>query len=270
VKRGQGIIIDIEAYLDYAVADPCDVLLQVEAAAMADQHLLAHDLRVTSAVPLGAVPGEESIGQRTWARADGTIAVAYTASVELNRATPALTDLAANDPFDLPALVVPYLMPSRYCESERFEAFVHREFGGLIGGARIEAMLGWISEHVDYVAGVSDAQTTASHTFVQRQGVCRDFAHLMASFARASTIPARLVSGYSPGVDPPDFHAVVEVWLEDGWHLIDATGMARPDEIVRVAVGRDATDIAFMTIFGRAVLQSQTVKVTRRGDTAAA
>lgn len=264
MQRGQGIIIDIEARLDYALPQPCDVLLQVEAAAMVDQRLHKNDLRVSSATPLGAVPGEESIGQRTWARAEGAISVAYTASVEVIRFAPPLSTLSANDPRDLPALVVPYLMPSRYCESERFEAFVLREFGGLAGGPKIETMLAWIAEHVDYVGGVSDAQTTASDTFVQRQGVCRDFAHLLASFARAATIPARLVSGYAPGVDPPDFHAVVEVWLDHGWHLVDATGMACAEDIVRVAVGRDATDIAFMTIFGRALLESQSVRVTKR------
>jgi transglutaminase-like putative cysteine protease len=82
--------------------------------------------------------------------------------------------------------------------------------------------------------------------------------------ARAASIPARLVSAYAPGVDPPDFHAVVEVWLEGSWHLIDATGMARPEEIVRIGVGRDATDIAFMTVFGSAELYDQQVEVKRR------
>jgi transglutaminase-like putative cysteine protease len=118
--------------------------------------------------------------------------------------------------------------------------------------------------NIDYVSGTSDGDTTAAHTFVQRQGVCRDFAHLLASMARAASIPARLVSAYAPGVDPPDFHAVVEVWLEGSWHLIDATGMARPEEIVRIGVGRDATDIAFMTVFGSAELYDQQVEVKRR------
>ncbi len=88
-----------------------------------------------------------------------------------------------------------------------------------------------------------------------------DFAHLMAGFSRAAGIPARLVSAYGLGVDPQDFHAVVEVWLEDAWHLVDATRLADPSGIVRICVGRDATDISFMTIFGGAALQQQTVWV---------
>jgi transglutaminase-like putative cysteine protease len=84
----------------------------------------------------------------------------------------------------------------------------------------------------------------------------------MAAFARAAGIPARLVSAYAWQLDPPDFHAVVDVWLDDGWHLVDASGLAPVEGLVRVAVGRDATDISFMTIFGYAELVSQEVCVT--------
>ena len=114
-----------------------------------------------------------------------------------------------------------------------------------------------------YVAGSSDSETTAADSFVSRQGVCRDYAHLLASFARAGSIPARLVSAYAWRLDPPDFHAVVEVWLDGAWRLVDPTGLAPIEGIARIAVGRDATDIAFMTIFGMAEMRSQSVVVTR-------
>jgi transglutaminase-like putative cysteine protease len=255
--------IEITVRLDYFVATPCNVLLQIEAAAMTDQHLVENELLVSSAGPLAATEGEESIGQRTWAEADGRFVVDYHAIVEVDRTPPLIATLHADAPRDLPALVVPYLLPSRYCESNEFEAFVMREFPYEQGGARIDAMVAWMARHIDYVGGVSDLDTTAVHTFVQRRGVCRDFAHLLASLARAATIPARVVSAYAPGVSPPDFHAVVEVWLEGSWHLVDATGMAEPQDIVRIGVGRDATDIAFMTAFGDAVFQEQRVDVRR-------
>ena len=88
----------------------------------------------------------------------------------------------------------------------------------------------------------------------------------MASFARAAGIPARLVSAYAWRLDPPDFHAVVEVWLDGAWHLVDATRLAPLEGLVRIAVGRDATDIAFMTIFGEAIMQRQSVTVTQVGE----
>jgi transglutaminase-like putative cysteine protease len=258
------MIVEIRVRLEYFIAEPCDVLLQIEAAAMADQHLVSSNLIVGSPEALVAVEGEESIGQRTWAVGHGTFNVEYDAVVAIDRAMPDFTQFRSDAPREIPALVIPYLMPSRYCESNLFEAFVNREFGGVQGGAKIAAMQRWMASNIDYVAGTSDGDTTAAHTFVQRRGVCRDFAHLLASMARAASIPARLVSAYAPGVDPPDFHAVVEVWLEGSWHLIDATGMARPEEIVRIGVGRDATDIAFMTVFGSADLYNQQVEVKRR------
>jgi len=163
----------------------------------------------------------------------------------------------------LPAYAVPYLWPSRYCESDRFEAFVEKSFGALSGGAKVEAMAEWIRHEMDYVMGSSDASTTAVDAFLSRRGVCRDFAHVMASFSRAAGIPARLVSAYAWGLKPPDFHAVVEVWLDGGWQLVDATGLASTQGLARICVGRDATDIAFMTIFGVGEMRAQSVEVTR-------
>ena len=109
--------------------------------------------------------------------------------------------------------------------------------------------------------GASDATTTATDSFLQRQGVCRDYAHVLITFARAMGVPARMVSVYAPEIQPPDFHAVVEVWLDGAWHLIDPTRLAREEDLVRITFGRDATDISFMTSFGFAQLQNQSVQV---------
>jgi transglutaminase-like putative cysteine protease len=255
--------VDIDVVLDYDLPEPHDVLLQVEVAQMADQRIIGDKLTVSSPEKLRPVEGNEAVGQRTWAAGVGRFHAHYGAIVEIDRAVVPIEALVAADPRDLPALVVPYLLPSRYCASDKFEALVAQDFGGWHGGAKILAMRDWIGENIAYVSGASDSNTTASDTYVQRQGVCRDYAHLLASFARAAMIPARIVSAYAPGVMPPDFHAVVEVWLEEAWHLVDATGMAQPDEIVRIAVGRDATDIAFMTVFGTATFRNQSVRVTR-------
>jgi transglutaminase-like putative cysteine protease len=255
--------LEIDVMLDYELPAPADVLLQIEVAQMADQRLIGDKLTVNSPEALRPVPGEESIGQRTWALAAGPFHTTYSALVEIDRPVVDISGLAANDPRTLPGLVIPYLLPSRYIESERFEAFVERQFADHDGGAKILAMQDWIAANLDYVSGSSNGDTTAAVTFVQRQGVCRDYAHLMAAFARAAKIPARMVSAYAPDVTPQDFHAVVDVWLGDGWHLVDATGMARSDDIARVAVGRDAADIAFMTVFGTCEMRAQSVKVAR-------
>ncbi len=251
----------IDVLLDYHLPVDADVLLQVEAAAMADQRIVSESLIVTSPEPLRTQPGEESVGQRCWAVGRGRLTAHYQAVVDIVRPVVVLDRLIAAPPRDLPGLVSPYLMPSRYIESDLFDAFVRRSFGQLRGGAQVIAMRDWFVHEMSYVSGASDGTTTAADSFVRREGVCRDYAHLMAAFARAALIPARVVSVYAPKVTPPDFHAVVEVWLEGAWHLIDATAMADASEMARIAVGRDATDIAFMTIFGAANLNVQTVSV---------
>ena len=253
----------IEADLDYALPEPADVLLQVEAALLPDQRIERERLTVTSAHPLAAVAGEDGIGQRCWARGEGRFVASYRAAVVVERDAVAIGMLPETPPRALPAETVPYLLPSRYCQSDRLEGFVRAEFGGLTGGALAAALAAWVQNNLTYRMATSSGETTALDTFAQRAGVCRDYAHLLVALARAGEIPARCVAAYAPGVDPPDFHAVAELWLDGAWRLVDATGMARADEIARVAVGRDATDIAFMTVFGTATLQRQRVSVTR-------
>jgi transglutaminase-like putative cysteine protease len=253
----------IEVDLDYHFREATDVLLAIEVAQLADQRLSEDLLTVAGSGPLKPIGAEDGIGRRTWIRASGHCRASYRATLAVDRPAIAIGGLAVSPLPDLPPEVVPYLWPSRYCEADRFEAFVDKTFGTLSGGAKVEAMAEWIRGEMDYVLGSSDVTTTAVDAFLSRRGVCRDFAHLLASFARAAGIPARLVSAYAWGLKPPDFHAVVEVWLDGGWHLVDATGLAPIEGLVRICVGRDATDIAFMTIFGTGVMQAQSVQVTR-------
>lgn len=262
--------IAIDVHLDYRFPEVADVLLQIEAAAMADQRIEAESLVIRSDHPIRAVCGEEGIGQRCWARAEQRLEADYHAIVRVER-QPIDLEVLKNGPVrDLPSDLVRYLLPSRYCESDRLEHFVRREFAGLSGGALAVALLGWVRGAIEYSSAATEPRGTALTAFAERRGVCRDFAHLLVALARAGEIPARCVSAYAPGVDPPDFHAVAELWLDGQWRLVDPTGMATADDLVRVAVGRDATDIAFMTIFGTATLRAQRVSVTRLVEGAAA
>ncbi len=258
--------LEIEALLEYDFPEAADVLLAMEVIQGGDQYIVEDQLTITGSGPLSPLPGEESLGRRTWLEADGPFLARYHAIVDITRSKPDLRELAIAPRHDLPALVVPYLFPSRYCESDRFEQFVQREFGRLNGGAKAQAMADWIHEHLDYTPGSSDGTTTASDSFIKGQGVCRDFAHLLITFARAAGIPARMVSAYAWRLEPPDFHAVVELWLENGWQLIDPSRLAPIEGLVRIAVGRDATDISFMTIFGTAEMISQSVTVQKLDD----
>ena len=255
--------LSIQVELDYHFSEAVDVLLAVEAAQLPDQRLVEDRLTVDGVGPLRPIVGGDGIGQRTWMCAQGDFHAGYRAVVDIERPSVDLARLSAAPPRELPAEVIPYLWPSRYCEADRFESYVEREFADIEGGAKVAAMADWIHERLDYRPGASDTTTTAADTFVSRRGVCRDYAHLLATFARAAGVPARLVSAYGWKVDPPDFHALVEVWLDGAWHLVDPSRLAPLDGVVRICVGRDATDIAFMTSFGVAEMKAQTVSVRR-------
>ena len=254
---------DIAANLVYDLPVPADILLAIEVAPQSDQLLLNDLTTIDGAGPLRNVSGEDGVGRRTWIPAANRLTIDYHATVEICRTQRPLAGLACTPRAEMDARLIPYLWPSRYCESDRFAAFVVREFGHLEGGDKVSAMAGWIRGNLDYRIGSSNTTTTAVDAFVAREGVCRDFAHLMAAFVRAADIPARLVSGYAFGLKSQDFHAIVEVWLDGAWHLVDATGLALPEHIIRIAVGRDATDVSFMTIFGTAFLVEQSVNVSR-------
>jgi transglutaminase-like putative cysteine protease len=255
--------LSIDAFLDYTLSGPADLLFALEVAQMHDQILVTDRLTVGSAEPLRPITGDESLGRRTWASAENRVVARYTATVDVDRAPTVLAGLSTDTLKTLPPLVVPYLFPSRYCEADRFETLVRREFGDVDGGDKIQAMADWIRGHLDYVPGSSNVNTTAVDTYVGHRGVCRDFAHLLIAMARAAGIPARMVGAYAWRLQPADFHAVVEVWLAGDWHLVDPTGLAPTEGIVRIGVGRDATDISFLTVFGPAFYNDQRVVVER-------
>lgn len=257
--------LSIAVDLLYALPRPADVLLQIEAAALPDQCIVDERLTVWSDAPLTTAPGEDGVGQRCWVQGHGQLQAEYRATVDIARGFVPLDTLGTTPPRDTPGALTAYLLPSRYCPVDKLHGFVERKFAGLEGGALAAALAAWVEAEIEYRSDVTTPDTTALDTFAQRAGVCRDYAHLLVTMARAGGIPARCVSAYAPGVDPPDFHAVAELWLDGAWRLHDATGMARPDELARVAVGRDAVDIAFMTVFGRADLLRQTVRVERLG-----
>lgn len=261
--------LDISARFAFSLDRPCDVLLQFTAAAIPEQTVIETDRTMPPAERIAWIPAQDDIGERAWIRAQGRCEVSYRARVEVNRL---LADIARLDPLplhELPGEAVQYLFDSSYCPADRFQPFVEAEFGGTSGGARIEAIREWIARTFSYVPGCSTAATTALDSFVERRGICRDYAHVLITLARASAIPARYCSVYAPGVDPPDFHAVAEVFLADpgtpgggAWHIVDATGMADPAQTVKIGVGRDAADVSFMTVFGIAHFHDKDVSAT--------
>ena len=257
--------VQINATLNYHLPRASDVLLAVEAIpGMADQTLLTDLLKVGGdCSPLKTIEGMDGLGRRTWLHAQGRINILYTATATINRSPTAIAGLETVPLSELPPAYVQYLMPSRYCPSDRHDNFVATRFDAKTPGDRILQMAEWIYNNVAYTPGRPGNGGSATDTFITRHGVCRDFAHLLITFARAAEVPARMVSAYALDINPPDFHAVVEVYLDGRWHLVDPTRLVPEQNLVRIAVGRDATDISFMTIFGRADMIGQSVMVER-------
>lgn len=258
--------LDIDVQLEYQLCTNETVLLILEAAATDAQSIRMSQLEIDE-VRLHRIEGAHNIGHRLWALGPPEqLLLRYRATVDVRRAPVVLECLAMPPLPDLPAEVLTYLRPSRFCQSDLFTNFTAQQFGNVAGGAKIAAMLDWISANIDYVPGSSNATTTATDTFAALTGVCRDFAHLLCSLARASGIPARYVSAYGADVQPPDFHAAAEVWLDGAWHIVDPTGMEAAENLALIAVGRDAADVAFMETknWAQQIRQSVTVKKNTR------
>ena len=255
---------DIDCLLSYDIAGPTDFLFQIHALRGMDQEVLSESLVVSPNLPqhIFADPTVHHRFLRLHAEA-GPLQLHYTARV---RRTPRPVDTTAREVAiaDLPDDLLHNLMPTRYCESDHLSRAAQRLFGALPPGhARVAAIVEWIHTNIEYRVGSSQATTTARDVFVQRAGVCRDFAHLGVTFCRALNIPARLVVGYARFDEPPpDFHAVFEAYIGGEWVMFDATRMSPLDELVRIAVGRDAKDVAFATIFGPATMSAMSPLIT--------
>ena len=185
----------------------------------------------------------------------GTLDIRYEATVEIDHVIGSPGLLTEVPIARMPAEVLQYIYPSRYCQSDRLRKLAAREFGHLRQGYwRAQAIADWVRQRTTFTSGSSNSSTSAVDTLIEQVGVCRDFTHLMIALCRASNIPARFVTGIDYGADPAmgptDFHAYVEVYLSDRWYLFDPTGVSPPMGLVRLGTGRDAADVSFATIFG--------------------
>jgi transglutaminase-like putative cysteine protease len=163
----------------------------------------------------------------------------------------------------LPDAALLYLLASRYCETDLLMNEAWRLFGHLEPGwQRVQAICDFVYGHVEFGYQYADSTKTAQQTYIQRQGVCRDMAHLAITFCRCMNIPARYCSSYLgdigvPAVPAPmDFAGCMEVYLGSHWHIFDPRNNARRIGRLIIARGRDAADIAISTAFGQSRLRS--------------
>lgn len=166
---------------------------------------------------------------------------------------------------NLPDDAILYVLPSRYCQSDQLTAVAWDLFGWTEAGwARVQAICNWVHNNLTFMHG-SMGLASAVDVYLQRRGVCRDFAHLGVALCRAMNIPARYGFGYLGDIGIPpmdaamDFHAWFEVYLGGRWYTFDCRHNTPRIGRIFIGKGRDAADVAMVTTFGAARLERMTV-----------
>lgn len=239
-------MIEVSSRIDAHADEPGGLILRIQAHPGADQEI-REELLDTG--PLGVALARTDSGRLARISMErGDCTVRYRALVDVRREAPARSCPPAFEDLDLD--LVEWTAPSRYCPSDRLHPVATELFGDADREGLVERVVAWVHDHLEYVPGASGELTAADATLLQREGVCRDYAHLVIALLRPLGVAARAVAVYSPGADPPDFHMLAEVHGGTSWGMYDATAMARPEEAVRIATGRDAADIAWGTTAG--------------------
>lgn len=172
-------------------------------------------------------------------------------------------------------MLAPYLAPLELPETQLRElydyamSFAERNHHDLM--ETLFAINLTLFREYHYVPGSTKLETTPYEVFVNKRGVCQDFANLFICLARLLGIPARYVCGYvytgNTGIAPAQSdasHAWLQLYIpEVGWRGFDPTnGVLTSFNHIRVAYGRHYRDAAPTsgTLYSSAI-ESMTIEV---------
>lgn len=237
--------------LEFQIPVSTPFLLMLRPRSGWQQWIAREEYMLSPSVP--AVEFTDSFGnlcQRLVAPA-GSFSVRTSVDIE----TADVSDTAPGAPFvevqHLPDETLPFLLPSRYCESDRFtDMAASLTTGSLPGYDQCAAIVDYIRDSIYYTPGSGQQIISASEVNQQGSGVCRDMAHLGIACCRALSIPARMVVGYLEQLEPMDLHAWFEAYVGNRWYTFDPTQADLKGGRVAIAFGRDAADVAIYTQFG--------------------
>jgi transglutaminase-like putative cysteine protease len=257
------MVLCVRARAKYELESASYLWLMVEPAMQGAAHRVAQASVVTNPT-VASEYRQDLYGNtvRLFVLPQGQFTFEFNAQVQVEPNTGVPPGAFEHSPQELPTDASIYTLPSRYCQSDLLARMAIDEFGGLPpGGGRVRAIAAWVRQHVEYRYGTTDAMTSAYDTATERIGVCRDFAHLVIAFYRGLGIPARYISGYALGLEPPDFHGYAQVYLGCAWHNLDATCADERPALIPIAEGRDAADVAVATLWCRSNMVEQSVEV---------
>ena len=249
--------------MSFDITVPTPFILMLRLRSGAQQWVAREEYRLTPSVPVYEFTDiYGNLCQRLVAP-PGSFAVYTSADVM----TADQVDQSPGAPFveieSLPDGVLTYLLPSRYCESDRFGPMAASIAAGQpLGYDQVKAIESWLRTTIRYEPGSSDTPVSAVEVKSRQWGVCRDLSHLGIALCRSLSIPSRLVVGYLHGLEPMDLHAWFEAYVAGRWYTFDATQTQLRGGYVAIGYGRDAADVAIYNQFGPPVYPiSQTTRV---------
>jgi transglutaminase-like putative cysteine protease len=237
--------------LTFDITVPTPFILMLRPRSGAQQWVAREEYRLRPSVPVFEFnDGYGNLCQRLIAPR-GAFAI-YTAADVM---TADQVDQAPGAPFVeieyLPDAVLSYLLPSRFCESDRFcQMATSITAGQQLGYDQVKAIEAWLRTTIRYEPGTSNMPVSAVEVNLKQLGVCRDLSHLGIALCRSLSIPARLVVGYLYGLEPMDLHAWFEAYVAGRWYTFDATQPELRGGYVAIGYGRDAADVAIYNQFG--------------------
>ncbi len=256
----------ISSELTYEVSTDTTFLFNIQATNSSTQYIIEESVTVTPTQQFEefSMPGAEARFIRMSVKAGIVFTIRYRALVEVSyKVIDEALLVNLSSVMELDANVMPYLFPSRHCQSDKLRKLAIKEFGHLENDfIKVNTINEWIYNNTDYISGATDSGTSAYDTLIQREGVCKDFAHLGIGLCRALDIPARYFTGYAANLQPPDFHACFEAYLGGQWIFFDPTKLVPINGLVKIAHCRDAAEAAVASFFGNTMCTFMNVQCT--------
>ena len=260
----------VNSALSYSVIQPTTFIFNIHALDTSSQKVLNEELIVSPEIKTESYSGHDGSSRfvRLIVEEPKDFVIKYSAMVSMDYTIMDESDSELKVPIvELDSYIASFLYPSRYCQSDKLMKFAFGHFGQYKAlYDKVIAINDWINKNIQYLSGSTDSGTSAVDTIIERVGVCRDFAHLGISLCRALSIPARYFTGYAYQLEPQDFHACFEAYVDGNWIVFDPTGLAPLNGLVKIANGRDAADAAVASIFGNAIGTSVDVNCTVMDD----
>ncbi|MCL5128602.1 MULTISPECIES: transglutaminase family protein [unclassified Algibacter] len=252
------MLLRVSCKLEFQIETPTPFILMLRPRSGAQQWVERDEYKIPKNVAISEFTDNYGNLCQRLVAPSGKFSIYTTADVKVSD----YMDVAFGAPFievqNLPNEILGYLLPSRYCESERFHDLAKSiTENALPGYDQVAAIENWLRNTISFIPGSSDFPISAAEVNMKQSGVCRDFAHLGIALCRSLSIPARMVVGYLYELKPMDMHAWFEAYIGGRWYSFDATQSGIKGGYVTVGYGLDAADVAVYNQFGPSVTPIQ-------------